>query len=100
MTVNLIPFDVAEHLKTDEDCAYLLSDALSTGHAGYIAASLGAIVRARGMTQIAREAGVTRDALYKSLTADGDPKLSTVLGVIRALGLDLKAVEKAGVPAG
>jgi probable addiction module antidote protein len=54
-----------------------------------IAATVGAIARARGMTAVAKGAGITRDALYKSLVADGDPRLSTVLGVMKALGVKL-----------
>ncbi|MBV9910637.1 MAG: putative addiction module antidote protein, partial [Hyphomicrobiales bacterium] len=54
-----------------------------------VASALGAIARARGMSKVAREAGVTRPALYKALSEDGDPRLSTVLGVVKALGLKL-----------
>jgi probable addiction module antidote protein len=83
------PFDAAKYLDTPESQAELLADALASGHAGYIANALGVIARARGMTEIAKEAGITREALYKSLSDDGDPKLSTLLGVIRALGMTL-----------
>ena len=55
----------------------------------YIAAALGVIARAKGMTKVAKDAGVTREALYKALSADGDPKLSTLLGVVKALGVNL-----------
>lgn len=67
----------------------LLADAIESGHAGYLANALGTIARARGMAQVARAAGVTREALYKSLSEDGDPRLSTLLGVIKALKLKL-----------
>jgi len=83
------PFDAAKYLKSEESQADLLNDALSTGDAGYIARALGVIARARGMAEVAREAGVTREALYKSLSEAGDPKLSTLLGVTRALGMTL-----------
>jgi probable addiction module antidote protein len=83
------PFDPAKYLDTPESQAELLADALASGHAGYIADALGIIARARGMTEIAKQAGITREALYKSLSEDGDPKLSTLLGVIRALGMAL-----------
>jgi len=69
----------------------LLSDALESGDAGYIANALGVIARARGMSDVARGAGVTREALYKSLSLEGDPKLTTLLGVLKTLGFKLSA---------
>ncbi len=86
------PFDPADHLKTPESQAYLLEDAIASGDAAYIAHALGIIARARGMTGVAREAGVTREALYKALSPKGDPRLSTLLGVVHALGLRLALV--------
>jgi len=71
--------------------AALLSDALESGDAGYIANALGVIARARGMSEVARAAGVSRVALYKALNSDGDPKLTTLLGVMRSLGFVLSA---------
>jgi len=91
MALKTVPFDPAEHLDTPEAQAELLADAFATGNAGYIANALGIIARARGMSQVARDAGVTREALYKALTPDGDPKLSTLLGVARALGMQISA---------
>lgn len=84
-------FDAAQYLTTPEVQAELLSDALATGDAAYVAQALGVIARARGMAEVAREAGVTREALYKSLSEDGDPRLTTLLGVMRALGVTLTA---------
>jgi probable addiction module antidote protein len=91
MATKTIPFDPAQHLSSPESQAELLTDALETGDAGYIANALGVIARARGMTEVARGAGVTREALYKTLSQDGDPKLTTLLGVIRSLGFKLSA---------
>jgi|SRR6187401_1213877 probable addiction module antidote protein len=91
MATKTIPFDPAEHLASPEDQADLLNDALATGDTVYIANALGTIARARGMSEVARGAGVTREALYKSLTPKGDPKLSTLLGVLRTLDLKLTA---------
>ena len=71
-----------------------MSDAFETGDASYIADALGIVARAKGMTQIAREAGVTREALYKTLSAKGDPKLTTLLGVLKALGVQLAVTPK------
>jgi probable addiction module antidote protein len=91
MTTKTIPFDPARYLSSPESQAELLTDALETGHAGYIANALGVIARARGMTEVARGAGVTREALYKTLSGSGDPKLTTLLGVIKSLGFTLSA---------
>ncbi len=85
------PFDAARYLASSEAQAELLNDALTSGEAAYVAQALGVIARARGMTQVAREAGVTREALYKALSEDGDPRLTTLLGVARALGVTLSA---------
>ena len=91
MATQTLPFDAAKYLDTDESRAELLSDAFETGDATYIAAALGVVARAHGMTQVARDAGVTREALYKTLSAEGDPKLSTLLGVMKALNITLRA---------
>ena len=79
-TTKTLAFDPAEHLTDPADQVGLLSDALATGNAAYIANALGTIARARGMSDVARGAGVTREALYKSLTEKGDPKLTTFMG--------------------
>lgn len=92
MALKTTRFDAAEHLKSPEDHAALLADAFESGDPSYIAHALGIIARARGMTEVAKEAGVTRMALYKALTPEGDPKLSTLLGVAKALGLKITAV--------
>ena len=88
------PWDAAEHLQTGEDMAAYLEAALEQGDAALIAAALGDIARAKGMTDIAREAGLGRESLYKALSPEGNPEFATVLKVIRALGLKLHA--KAG----
>ncbi len=85
------PFDAAQYLTSAESQEELLNDALASGDAGYFSHALGVIARARGMTEVAREAGVTREALYKSLSQNGDPRLTTLLGVARALGVTLTA---------
>lgn len=93
MPLETLPFDAAEYLDTPESQAELLADALESGDASYIAQALGVVARARGMTAVAKEAGVTREALYKALSPKGDPKFSTVLGVMRALGVKLTATQ-------
>lgn len=91
MAIETTPFDAAEFLGDADSQAELLADAFESGNATYIAQALGVVARARGMSEIAREAGVTREALYKALSDRGDPKLSTLLGVARALGVKLTA---------
>ncbi|MCV3243550.1 addiction module antidote protein [Mesorhizobium sp. ZC-5] len=92
MAIETVPFDASEFLGSVESQAELLADAFESGDAGYITHTLGVVARARGMTGIAKEAGVTREALYKALSGDGDPKLTTLLGVLRAL--DMKITTK------
>jgi probable addiction module antidote protein len=84
-------FDASEYLDDPESQAELLADAFETGDATYITHALGVVARARGMSSIAKDAGVTREALYKALSETGDPRLSTLLGVLRALGVQLTA---------
>ena len=88
------PWDAAEHLETAEDMAAYLEAALEDGDPALVTAALGDIARARGIAQIAREAGLGRESLYKALSAEGNPELATVLKVLRALGLRLH-VERA-----
>jgi probable addiction module antidote protein len=85
------PWDAAEYLETEEDMAAYLEAALEDGDPALIAAALGDIARAKGMTQIARETGLGRESLYKALSPEGNPEFATVLKVVRALGLRLHA---------
>ena len=89
MPIETLPFDAAKDLASPQSQAALIADALEGGEAAYIAAALGVIARARGMAEVAREAGVTRASLYKALSKTGDPQLTTSLGVMEALGLKL-----------
>lgn len=89
MAAKTVPFDAARHITSPEAQAALLADAMRSGDAGYIANALGVIARARGMTEVAGGAGVTREALYRALSEDGDPRLTTLLGVMRSLGFRL-----------
>ena len=84
------PWDPAEHLTTEEDMAVYLETALEENDAAVIAAALGDIARAKGMTQMAKETGLGRESLYKALSAEGNPNFSTVLKVVKALGLHLR----------
>ena len=91
MKTEIHDFDVAEHLRTTEEMAAYLEAAIeeSDGDPGFIAMALGDIARARGMADLARETGLGRESLYKSLSAEGNPHLGTVLKVARALGLQI-----------
>ena len=90
-------WDPATHLTTIEDVAAYLEAALQDGDPQLVAAALRDIARAKGMSQIAREAGLGRESLYKSLSSSGNPELATVLKVISALGFQLhvSAIDKA-----
>ena len=90
------PWDPAEHLETEEDMAAYLEAALEDGDPSLVAAALGDIARAKGMTQIARETGLGRESLYKALSPEGNPELATLLKVVRALGLKLHATPAHG----
>jgi probable addiction module antidote protein len=83
------PFDPAEYLDDKESIAAYMSDALESEDPAFVADALGVVARARGMSEIAREAGVSRESLYRSLSTDGNPEFATVLRVLRALGLRL-----------
>lgn len=85
------PWDPVEYLETEEDMAAYLDAALAENDLRLIAAALGDIARAKGMTRVAHEAGLGRESLYKSLSISGNPEFSTVLKVTQALGLRLRA---------
>jgi len=89
MKLKTTPVDPADFLDTKESQIELLADAIETGDSRYIANALGTIARARGMARVAQEAGITRQALYRSLSDKGDPRLTTLLGVAKSLGLKL-----------
>ena len=86
-------YDVAEHLRTPEEMAAYLEACFeeANGDASFIAKALGDIARAKGMTQVARDAGVSRESLYKALSGDRSPDFNTILKVVNALGLKLHA---------
>ncbi len=89
MSLKTTLWDPTKYLDSPESIAAYLEAAFEDGDPSLIATALGDIARAIGMTQLASQAGVTREALYKALSPTGDPRLSTLLGVIRALGLKL-----------
>ncbi|MDH2927029.1 putative addiction module antidote protein [Lonepinella koalarum] len=88
--LELQDFDIAEHLKSEEQIQLYLNEILQEDNVELILSALGDIARARNMSQIARDAGVTREGLYKALSGKGNPTFSTVLKVMKALNLRLE----------
>jgi len=90
INVNDLPdFDMAQYIKTDADVAEYLCQVLAEGDPGELAAALGHIAKARGMTEIAKASGINREALYKALRPNAKPRLDTVQRVCKALGVTL-----------
>jgi probable addiction module antidote protein len=86
-------FDISEHLNTPDDMAAYLEASIeeADGDAAFIAKALGDIARAKGMTQVARDAGLSRESLYKALSGDRSPGFDTILKVMKALDLKIHA---------
>ena len=84
-------WDPAEHLHTEEDMAAYLEAAFEEGDPALVTAALGDIAKAKGMSQIARDAGLGRESLYKALSPSGNPEFATIMKVVAALGLQLHA---------
>ena len=83
------PFDPAKYLDNDDAIAAYIEEAIEIGDPAFIADALGVVARAKGMGQIAKDAGLSRESLYKALSADGNPEFGTILKVMKALGLRL-----------
>ena len=90
-TTATLVWEPADHLQSREDMAAYLQAALEEGDPALIAAALGDIARAKGMSQVARDAGLGRESLYKALSPAGNPEFATILKVVKALGLVLHA---------
>ncbi len=91
MDVETYPYDSARYLKDDETIAAYMDEAFKTGDPAFITRSLGAVARARGMTRVAQEAGMSRESLYRALGEKGNPEFATVVRVMQAMGLRLGA---------
>jgi probable addiction module antidote protein len=89
--LSLTEVDPAEYLTSPEAIAEFVTDAFGTGDAGYIAKALGIAARAKGMSEIAGEAGLSREQLYRSFSEKGNPTLKSMLAVTKALGVDMAA---------
>ena len=92
MTTKTSPFDIFSHLKSDEDIRGFLQEVANTGDTSDFIHALGIAARAKGMTQVAKKAGVTRASLYKSLSEDGNPGFDTINKVVDALGCKIAIV--------
>lgn len=91
MSKNLTRYDPAEDLLSEQAMEVFMTEAFHTSDAAYIAHALGVVARAKGMTQIAGETGLSREQLYRSFSASGNPTLKTTLAVMKAMGLALTA---------
>lgn len=91
MNDKIYEYDPAAALENNEAMAVFLADALETGDSAYIAKAMGVVARARGMTDLARDTGLSREQLYRSFSEQGNPTLKTLLAVMGALGMDLTA---------
>jgi probable addiction module antidote protein len=91
MGAKLTSYDPAEDLTSDEAIAIFMEEAFRTEDAGYIAHALGVVARAKGMAQIAKETGLSREQLYRSFSSNGNPTLKTTIAVMKALGIELSA---------
>jgi probable addiction module antidote protein len=93
MALKTLPYDSAEYLEDDQAIAEYLEEAMKIAmedaDPSFLARALGTVARARGMSQIARDAGLSRESLYKALGAEGNPEFGTILKVLQALGLKL-----------
>lgn len=92
MGIKIKPFDVAEHLETDDDIWEFLAEVLATGTTSDFIHALNTAARAKGMAEVAKQAGVTRASLYKSLSADSNPRFETISKIVEALGGHLSVV--------
>lgn len=91
MTKKLTTFDPAEGLTSEKAIAAFMADAFESEDAGYIAHALGVVARAKGMSQIADQTGLSREQLYRSFSKNGNPTLKTTIVVMKALGIELTA---------
>ena len=95
MVLKVTRFDPAEHLETEEDILHYLEAAMEGNDPRHIASALGDVARSKGMSEIARKAGLGRQALYNALSENGNPTLETLTSVLNALGLQLTVQKRA-----
>ena len=97
MAEKLTTYDPAEDLTSESAMASFMAEAFETNDAAYIAHALGVVARAKGMTQIAGQTGLSREQLYRSFSENGNPTLKTTLAVMKAMGIELTAKIPAAV---
>jgi probable addiction module antidote protein len=95
--VKVIDWDMADYIETEEDVIGHLNAAIAENDVEILLSTLGAIARSKGMSQLARKIGVSRESLYKTLSAQGNPSFATIINALKALGYDIR-IEKS-VPA-
>jgi len=91
MAEKFIPYDPADSLETEEAVAVFMSDAFETNDPAYIAQAFGVAARSKGMTQVAKKTGISREQLYRSFSSKGNPTLRSTLKVMGALGIKMAA---------
>ena len=96
MAETFLPYDPAAALESVEAIEVFMTDAFETGDAAHIAAALGVVARAKGMTELAARTGLSREQLYRSLSLNGNPTLKTTLAVMKAVGLSLEVAAATG----
>ena len=99
MKLQTTVFDPAKYLKNNEDFAAYLNDAFEQNDPALFTLALGDVARAKSMSKIASDSGLNRESLYKTLSKDGNPTISTVMGVLKAVGVKLQAVSAQQKPA-
>ncbi len=87
--IKLFPYDSAEYLTDDESISIYMDEAFKTGDLAFIAHALGVVARARGMSKVAEQSGLSRESLYKTLSTEGNPEFATILRLLPALNLKL-----------
>ncbi len=97
--MKITDWDMADDIQTAEDVTLYLSTVLEEGDPSDVINVIGAIARSKGMSKLAKEVGVSREALYKSLSSTGNPSFITVLNTLRSMGITLEAKQKKKVPA-
>ena len=92
MSEEFTPFDVADYLKTDDDIKIFLKEAAKTGNFSDFIHALNTAARAKGMSEVAKNAGVTRASLYKSLSENGNPRFETITKIVESFGCKIALV--------
>lgn len=90
MTIKLKEYDIAEHLNSEEEIQLYLNEILEEGDPTLVLSALGDIAKARNMSQLAKEVGMSREGLYKALSGQGNPTFNTIIKIVNSLGLKLQ----------